>query len=147
MVDGFKNYICKPDAITIILYSWIGILLRNYYYCQEVQQWNIRHNPLFVGEKEVAATMIKGEDGQLVTSPFSIVPKLSSGRFAIIVLVILNNLNRYEKGLITKSSYDGDNKLIMIWNRLKRVNIIVFDAIRCLLKNFIVSAMINGPNL
>jgi len=95
----------------------------------------------------VAATMIKGEDGRLVTSPFSIVPKLSSGRFAIIVLVILNNLNRYEKGLITKSSYDGDNKLIIIWNRLKRVNIIVFDAIRCLLKNFIVSAMINGPNL
>lgn len=84
------------------VYCFIGILLRNYIFCQEVHEWSTRHNPLFSGSRDMPTKMSTDQDGQVTMSPFSILPKLTSGRFAIIVLVILNKLNRHERNLITK---------------------------------------------
>ena len=95
IIDGFKNYILHLDAVFIILYAWIAILFRNYNYSQEMHYWNTRNNPLFEGERDLPTIMTRGEGGNLAVSPLSLVPKVTSGRFAIIVIVILNNLNRY----------------------------------------------------
>lgn len=34
IIDGFKKYVLTKDAFVVVLYSWIGIILRNYFYPQ-----------------------------------------------------------------------------------------------------------------
>lgn len=146
LIDGFKNYICKSDAMIVILYALIGILLRNYFYCQEIHQWSTKHSPLNSNAENGSSATTAALDGHLAAvNPLSVLPKLTSGRFAIIVLVTLNKLNRYQRDLITSPKTEPTTTLQKIWKRVKRVNIIAFDAVRCLLKDFVLSTIINGP--
>lgn len=97
IVDGAKKYILTKDAIAVVLYSWIGVILRNSYFCQDVHNWTISHNLLNTVSKVPVSTHI---DDITTISPISVLPRFNSNHFAIIVLVVFNKLNRYERGLM-----------------------------------------------
>ena len=99
---------------------------------------------MFTGERESPTIVAKIEDGNLAISPFSLVPKVTSKHFAIIVTVLLNQFNRHTNGLVQPINKKSNSSIMSFIYRLKRVNILVYDALRCLLKDVLIQALITG---
>lgn len=146
-IDGVKKYVLTKDAIIVVLYSWIGIILRNAYFNQDYHNWSTKHSSLFAG-KPVApiSTAIDSE-----VSPISLIPVLTSGRFAMIVLVVFNKLNRHDRGLVSSSSTSSEDENVsepsltnQITSRLHKLKYIAFDLLRCLLKDMVLKTILHG---
>jgi hypothetical protein len=44
--DSFTKYVLTKDAIALVLYAWLAIVLRNTYFPQQVHNWMVVNNPL-----------------------------------------------------------------------------------------------------
>lgn len=127
------------DALFVVAYAWIGIILRNYFFCQEVHNWSTIHSPLFAGQDDAASSeSVKTANAEI--SPFALLPMVNSGRFAMVILIIFNKLNRHDRGLVVE---DAGEKTI--WTRIGKMKYILFDLVRCLLKDLVLNAILHGP--
>lgn len=95
LIDGAKKYVLTKDGLIVVLYFWAEILLRNAIYTQETHNWMTKGNPLSSAAKSqvgvpIAAAVIDGDE----VSPLSMFAIFNSRHFSMIVLILLNRLNR-----------------------------------------------------
>ena len=136
VLDVFQKYVLTKDALIVILYSWVGVILRNWYYTQEVFDWSSGHSPLIDAKR--ASLLTTSNDGQV--SLLSMVPIFKSAHFAMIVLIIFNKMNRHDNELV-----QDQGKPTML-KRILKLKYVFFDIQRCLLKDIILHFLVQGDN-
>lgn len=143
LVDGATKYVLTPDAIIVVLYSWIGIILRNAYYSQEAHDWSTNGHPLNLFRSQdqgvpISSGVIDGDE----VSPISLLAFFNSRHFSMIVLILLNKLNRHEKGLVTDIKNDQS-----LWKNLNKLQQVFYDILRCLLKDLALRLILKGTDI
>lgn len=63
----------------------------------------------------------------------------NSSKFAMIMLIIMNRLNRHERDL-----NDAKTESPTLLKRIYKTKIIVYDIVRCLLKNVVLSSILKN---